>query len=220
MSPFGLFNKKPVIEGELGYFGLGDWWLATFTPEERDYIERIYKPIEVGGGDNQKPLTQGKILTTSETAVKLLAGLAGWFDKPKDISIATRILTKAEGLSSANVLDRHFLYQQMIETYYRARDTSPDALDNAIAACQKQIDIAPSAAKAFKKEYSAQEAERTFGARLPAHVGYTQLAIIRDKQKKYEEALHMCRQAKQQGWNGDWDKRIARYEERLRKQQA
>jgi hypothetical protein len=29
----GLFGKKSEVKGELGYFGLGDWWLSTFTEE-------------------------------------------------------------------------------------------------------------------------------------------------------------------------------------------
>lgn len=212
MPLFKLFNKKPIVEGQLGYFGLGDWWLSTFTEKERNYIERVYKPLTVGRGANSRPLTQGEILGASGTAVGLLSGLAGWFRKPADLSIAMRILKKADELNCPHPLDKHFLYQAMIEIYYRARDVDPAALSRAIDACQKQINIAPQAAKAFKKEYS--------GTTLPSHVGYTQLAIIREKQKEYSEAISICKQAKKQGWNGDWDQRIARYEKKLYKQSS
>ena len=208
---FGWLKGKQKIEGELGYFGLGDWWLMTFTDKERDYIEKVYQPMSIGRSDD-KPLTQGKIISTSETAVGLLAGLAGWFQKPADRSIAKRILEKAEelGSSNENILDLHFLYQGMIQSAYKARDTEPGALDTAIEACEKQIAIAPKAAKQFKREYP----EST----LPAHVGYTQLAIIREKQKDYLEAIRLASQAKKQGWNDDWDKRIERCQAKLKKE--
>ena len=38
---FGIFDKKPQVKGEIGYFGLQDWWLSTFTQEERNHIEEI-----------------------------------------------------------------------------------------------------------------------------------------------------------------------------------
>jgi len=33
--------------------------------------------------------------------------------------------------------------------------------------------------------------------------------IIFKKQEKYQEVIELCQQAKEQGWTGDWDKRIA-----------
>jgi hypothetical protein len=44
--------------------------------------------------------------------------------------------------------------------------------------------------------------------KLPIHIGYKQLSIIKDKQKEYEEVVKICVQAKEEGWSGDWDKRI------------
>ncbi len=132
----------------------------------------------------------------------MLHCLAGWFNKPGDREIAKKIIEKANELADEgdDILDQHFALQQRMEIYYRERDANPDALDEAIKACKDQIRIAPAAAKQFLKEYPKQS--------LPGHVGYTQLAIILKKQGKYKELIGLCQQAKEQGWAGDWDKRV------------
>ena len=74
---FGLFSKKTKIAGHIGYFDLQDWWESTFTLQERDHIEDIYHPM--GSESKSKPLTEGKLSWTSQTASGLLGSLAGWF---------------------------------------------------------------------------------------------------------------------------------------------
>jgi len=41
------------------------------------------------------------------------------------------------------------------------------------------------------------------------------LAIIKYKQERYKEVIELCKKAKKQGWNGNWDKRIERARKRL-----
>ncbi len=204
---FNIFKKEKQIEGEIGYYGLVDWWTNTFSQEERAHIEEIFHPM--GADPNSKPLTEGKIEYSSQNGSGLLWALAGWFNKPGDRPIARKIIQKAEELAKAggDILDLHFSFQQEIEIYYRDRDTDPTALEKAIKACEDQIRIAPEAAKAFLKEYPHQT--------LPAHVGYTQLAIIFKKQGKYKKLMEICEQAKKQGWSGDWDKRIEEAKKKL-----
>jgi len=55
---------------------------------------------------------------------------------------------------------------------------------------------------------------------LPRHVGFDQLAIIREKQHDYAEAIRLSELAMKQGWNGDWEARIARCEKKLAKSGA
>lgn len=107
-------------------------------------------------------------------------------------SIAYRMIEKAEGLAlQVGVLERHFLYQSKIETYYRFRDIDDFALPRAVEACQQQIAMSAEAAPAFQKEY---------GGELPSHVGYQQLAIIREKEGNFEEAIKVSEQALSEGW--------------------
>ena len=152
MPNFDIFKRSPKIEGEIGFFGLSDWWLNSFTKSEREYIEQKYKPMTMGESNNRS-LTQGKILSTTQTASALLCGLASWFKKSEEFSIGKRIAEKSIELSGSNILDRHFAYQQMIEICYRSRDKEASAMSLAIQACELQINLAPQAADAFRKKY-------------------------------------------------------------------
>jgi hypothetical protein len=96
----------------------------------------------------------------------------------------------------------------MVPIYYRDRDTDPDALAAAIDACEKQIALGPEAAEAFEAEYPTDST-------LPSHRGFTQLAIIREKEHNYADAIRLAQDAMSQGWAGDWEKRIERCEKRL-----
>jgi hypothetical protein len=49
---------------------------------------------------------------------------------------------------------------------------------------------------------------------LPEHVGYKQLAIIRERAGDYAEALRLSKEAKREKWAGDWENRIARLEKK------
>lgn len=198
---------RPKIEGELGYFGLGDWWLDTFTDKERAYIEHVFQPLSMGGGT--RPLTQGKIDSTTQRAASLLSGLAGWFTKGDDLSIAVRMLDKAQAVVGSNVLDQHFLYQQVIKTYLSFPSSDADAKAQVIRACEQQIALAPEAAKAFKKEE---------GPKLPGHEGYERLIMIHERNKDYPSAIALCKQAKKQKWAGEWDDDIERLKVKSGKQ--
>ena len=48
------------------------------------------------------------------------------------------------------------------------------------------------------------------------HVRYKQLCIIMEKQKNFEEVIRLSRIAEEQGWNGDWDKRIEKCKKKMR----
>lgn len=200
-------QKDADVKGEIGYFGLTEWWVSTFTEAEREYIDAKYQPM----GAPPHTLTRGTIQYSTASSAQLLWGLATWFRKPEDFSIASRILEKAEmeSLARDGVIGLHFTYLGMIETNYRMRDKVPGALDKAIEYCYKQITLAPKAAKAFKQQSPKMP--------LPRHTGFEQLAIVREKQGDYAEAIQLSQQAQKQGWAGDWDKRILRCKKKLEK---
>jgi hypothetical protein len=133
-----------------------------------------------------------------------------------------------------NILDLHFKYNELIKEYYKKRNEEPEALKKAINYCKKQIDIADKAMESFKKEYKErmkrtyefESNKTTFEEYLrkekkkhpfdpPSHRGFKQLAIIKYKQERYKEVIELCKKAKKQGWNGDWDKRIERARKKL-----
>lgn len=178
---------------------LAEWFDKEFTNEERDHMEEVFQPL--GGTIGLKnEITR----LTEKSALSYLTNLSGWFDNPRDRELAFKLINKAEeSVENGNTLDKHFFWSKKMGLYYKLRDTDSRALDIAIQSAQKQIDLAPKAAQAFLKD-SFRE--------LPSHAAYTQLAIILDKQGKYDEAIDLVKQAKSQGWSGDWDKRIERLE--------
>ena len=199
-------EAKRIGKGEIGYYGLEDWWLNKFTEEERNIIRNTYQPMGLGSDS----LVQNEIVSSSQSKLAFLSGLSSCFKKPEYHPIANKILEKAETFvdKTDDVLDLHFFYQNKIQIYYRNRDIDSNALDLAIQACKQQISISKEAAKAFKKELKGN---------LPEHIGYKQLAIIRDKQKDYGSVIQISKQAKSEGWNGDWDKRIEKAIQKLEK---
>lgn len=197
---FNLFKSQEKIGGEIAYYNLTDWWLKTFSKQEQDYIVKTFQPLGGSGID----LIKGEIQYSSGSAVSLLSNLAGWFKNDKDREIGYKLLDKAEKLIADNTdtLSIHFFYQNKLEFYYRFREIDQESLNIAIEACKKQIELSPSAILAFKKEYEHEK--------LPMHTGYEQLDIILEKQSKFNEVIALCEKAKNQGWGGDWDKRIER----------
>jgi hypothetical protein len=200
---FGQSPKPPA--GFIKYFGLTDWWLATFTEKEREKIVSTFQPL----GLSPDPLIVGDITHASGTAAGLLSALSGWFRKREYKSIACRIIEKAEELApQAEILERHFLYQAKIQTYYPFRDEDDFSLLRAIEACEQQIKMSLEAAKAFREKYRGE---------LPAHIGYQQLAIIREKQGDFESAINISRKACGEGWAGDWKDRVERCKKKAAK---
>jgi len=203
------------VGGLIAHYNLGEWWLATFTSEEREYMEQAFKVV------GHEYFTHGDSRSaSSSTGATFLNAILSHFPTKKDSSIAGRILRKVEELSlaSSDILDLHFAYMNAIKIHYKNRDTNEVALGKAIDYCQRQISIAPQAAVAFLKE-------RADG--LPAHTGFKQLAIIREKQGNFEEAIALCEEARRQGWGlgmtagaEDWDKRIERLRRKAEKGQG
>nr|WP_295709567.1 tetratricopeptide repeat protein [uncultured Halomonas sp.] len=204
MSILDLFKKKPKVNGIIKYLKLEGWWLNELSDEEREIILNIYSPM---GSENS--IIEGEIYNSSQTQLHFFWGLIGWFNKPELRHIAYKLISKAETFidKSSESLDVHFFYSTKLEVFYKDRDLRPNGLELAIQSCEQQIANAPAAATAFKQKYDGN---------LPAHKGYSQLAIILEKQKRYDEAISLCEKAKSQGWAGDWDKRLERCDKRAK----
>ncbi len=134
-----FFNKNKKIKGDIGFYGLEDWWLNDLTEEQRNIILITYVPF----GGSEKELIEGDIKSSSQSIVQFLATLASWFNGNDDRHIARIILNKTITLIDRNtyVLDLHFMYQHMIQIYYRDRSIL-EYYNKAIWACNEQIKLA------------------------------------------------------------------------------
>ena len=102
------------------------------------------------------------------------------------------------------------LYDSKINHYYKKRNIDSKFYDLAKKYCKKQIEISVIVKIAFLEE--------PWNLSLPSHKGYNQLAIILEKEKKYKEAIEICNEAYEFGWNSDWNKRIIRLNKKLEKE--
>ena len=199
-SPIDIYATGiPSEHGNLGYYNLLNWWDKEFTNSQKQYLVVKYKPM--GGAGN---LETGNIIESSTSVINFLVGLQSWFTNLSDENISEKILLKAESLitTSIPILDIHFLYSCFVEHYYKKRNIDPRFYDLAKLYCEKQIEISQKAKEMFLKEFPT--------SKLPRHMGFEQLAIILEKEKKYIEAIELCIKAKIMGWNTDWPKRITR----------
>jgi len=187
--------KKTKVYGSIGFHGLTDWWLSDFSKKERDYICKTFNPL--GGNSGKNYLIKRKISSTSETPIALLSSLTSWFEDTKDKEIAYKLLKKGEELidDTSDILDVHFFFDSKIRIYYGNRNTDDTSLKETIKACEQQIKIAPKAVKAFRKEYGKKD-------KLPSHTGFDRLIFLKEKEKKYDEAIKLSKIAMKQGWNG------------------
>jgi hypothetical protein len=208
MGIIDLFKNKPAIKGEIGYFGLTDWWFTAFSEIERSHIINTYSPM----GSGRMILLEANIYDSSSSVIHFLYNLAGWFNKKEDRYLGIKILDKAEDLFSNEIpiFDIHFFYQHVIQIHYRNRLEDPKSYDKAIWGCKQQIEIGQQVSEAFKINYH--------DGFFPRHIGYEQLAIIREKEMNYQEVIDLCNKAKSEGWRGDWDRRIEKCEGKMKKQ--
>ena len=94
--------------------GLGEWWSAAFTADERDYIKA-------------KHWARGM-----PSDARDLITLSTWFAGPADRQLAIRMLEQAEDLAAGNVPDLHGALGLLVPLYYAGRDAQPGALDCAL----------------------------------------------------------------------------------------
>lgn len=195
-----------AVGGQIGFYGLSDWWLETFSSFERERILALYQPL----GASEDYLTKARITSSSQSKISFLTNLATWLRGEENRHLAYACLEAAEPLfvTSVSPLDQHFALSNRCKVYYRWRAIDTFALPRAIEACQRSIDIHLMAAAAFRQEYPGP---------LPRHACFQQLAIIREKQGNFAGAVLLCDQAETAGWGGDWAGRRDRINQKWRK---
>lgn len=105
-------------------------------------------------------------------------------------------------------LSLHDHFTAKIAHFIERRNEDPVALHWAIRYCERQIEYAPVAKKAYEMD------PYNFG--LPQHPGYNGLIHMYTEVEEWENAIRLCKQAKEQGWQGDWDSKILELEAQLR----
>jgi hypothetical protein len=177
-----------------------NWYVETFTLEERKRIAETFRPLGIGGNWRS---------SLDSPPAQQIWSLVSWFKAKHDASLALRLADG--GLRFAeSTLDRHFALHAAISAFYRNRALGGN-LERAESLCREQIELAPKAKSAFVRQYGGPSGRPD---PLPTHMGFKQLAIILEKRKDYAAAIKFCESAANQGWKGDWDDRIERLKRR------
>jgi hypothetical protein len=200
-------EESSTHSGYLGYYGLIDRWLNTFTEDEKKYIVERYKKYHPKAGPES--LLNGSVFIMpgyEDKPSHYLNFLTSIFREPKENTIARKIAQKSLELAQ-NTHDLYWALMWTIILNYKARKSIPGTLDIAISACKRQIEIAPLIANQHKIKYPHVP--------LGHHVGYEQLVKILERQHNYFEVVRLSKEAKEQGWKGEWDKKIEKYQNKI-----
>ena len=116
-------------------------------------------------------------------------------------------------------ITRHFVYNHLIELYYKLRDERTDALEKCVIYCKVDIDSLPTFLRAW---------EATYGDK-PRCPSIERLAIIYEKAGEIQKAIDLCRRGIELGLEESYDycnalygtnkgykARIAKLEKKLR----
>lgn len=198
---------KNLIKGEIGYYKLTDWWLNNLSEDERKIIFERYQPL----GGNGSSLLNGEIKKSSQSVLSFFTSLLSWFQDPSLSNIAYKIIEKSEQFISkeTDILSKHFYFQAKMQVYYRNRNDDSTALDKAIEACYQQIELSEEAFNAWIEKFG--------DSIIPTHAGFKQLCIIREKQGNLDEVIKLSQNAINNGWSGDWEKRIEKCSKKMNK---
>ncbi len=209
----GLFDflkeRRNKPKGLLAYLGLSEWFLSL-TSEEQAKVRKYYS---MGFNTDPKDLDSGDISFSSTNQQKFLGGIGHTALTQKDYAFAETILLKALQSRDDNVIDRHFVYNSLIELYYKQRESSPDAIEKCIKYCIEDIRTLEEFIDAWKKEY---------GGEIPRIPSVERLVIIYEKQGKFKEGIRICEMALKLGLKdstkGGFKGRKARLQKKLDRQ--
>jgi len=180
-----------------------------------------YTPVRAGDTGAVQSLTKdiNKIWRSTDGNPRaLLSNLFGLVRK-SDPHLSQRLIAKLIELDA--VVELHSCYGHEIGNRKGFFD-DPDQLRNAIAACERQIALAPRVAKLMRGEWKAKQKKvaesklsttlraqiRYSDFTLPYHHGYSILVEIRQKQGNRDEAIRLCHEALKMGWQGNWNRII------------
>jgi len=117
---------------------------------------------------------------------------------------AEKLLLSALEAEDDNPVDRHFVYNHLIDLYYRLRNDREDALEKCVYFCKEDIERLPVFFRRWNREYP-------FMLNLPQCPSIERLAIIYEKNNEYQKAIDLCCHAIDLGLEITWDSYNERY---------
>ncbi len=177
----GKSMKK--VEGFIAYYGLQDWWLSSFTDQEREYIDDSYQPM----GMQPHSLTRGNISEYGLPVTEFLNGLNTWFRRSKDLSISERIhrLIIEEGKKQP-IVKAGYYNGRHFTTWVRDFENLKKSGNNT------ELE------KLLLELVKATEAESAVNGMGVAPAYYNELAILYRKQKDFSKEVSILERFEKQ----------------------
>jgi len=124
---------------------------------------------------------------------------------------AERILLSALQEKDYRPIHRHFIYNALIDLYYRLRDERKDALDKCIYYCKEDTQTLPEFLRYWREEYPND-------VNLPLCPSLVRLAIIYENKGELIEAINVCKNAialgLQDGTNNSFEGRLKKLQKK------
>lgn len=111
-----------------------------------------------------------------------------------------------------HVVNRHYQLIEDVKSSYKAANAlegvNGTEMEHVIALCMEDIDLAGEFARYYREKHQAlidggYADQNSFGNALPGYPAFKRLAIIYEKQKKYDEAIEVCKKAIALGYVDD-----------------
>lgn len=190
-------NVPDFIEG----VGLKDWYI-DLSEEQQQKLQEYSTFFGTGGEIN---LLEKGTVETSQSAQEYLKGVGSTAANEKDYQFAEMVLIEALDRKEESVTSTHFVYNELIDLYYKQRDDRADAIEKCIQYCKKDIEIADEFVSAFGE--------------VPKIPSFKRLAIIYERQERYGDAIQVCEQAIEigttDGTKGGFEARKERLQKKL-----
>lgn len=213
-----MFKKSSSYQpgGLIRFFRLSDWY-TTLSPEQQSKVKYYYS---LGINTDPKNLDTGNISSTSNSQ-KFLYPIGMNATSHKDYPIAEIVLLKALESVDGNPIDLHFVYDSLINLYYKQREDRPDALSRCVDFCLRDINSIEQFIDLWNQESKSlgNPDDKIETPRIPS---FERLAIIYDKQGGFSEAIKICKKAIElnlhDSTKGGFPARIALLEKKMDKE--
>jgi tetratricopeptide (TPR) repeat protein len=187
-----LLTPRP--KGWIAYYGLEDWYLSL-SEDTRQKI-KAYSP-------HPNEVDKGSHIGTTQSAQRYLLTIGTYASK--DPEFAEFMFQYALKAPDDNPIDRHFVYNHMIDLLYKQREKRADAIDLCIKYCIEDIRRIDVFKAAWIKEYEGiqtnsianghMKPQDRYEVKLPNIPSFDRLRIIYEKQGKFREAIQVCSKA-------------------------
>lgn len=200
-------SSEPSRPNLLDDLGLSEWYNGL-SQQEREKVHEYSTMFGLGGEMN---LLDEGVRGSNTTQQSYLKNVGAKLVSNKEYDLAEKVLLNGLDSPDDNPTDRHFIYNSLIDLYYKQRDEREDAIERCIECCKADIDSID--------EFHQELQEENEDASLPRIPAFKRLAIIYERQGEFEKALEVCEEAIQRslsdGTQGGFEARRERIENKM-----